>query len=288
MKKWGLFILLFLALIIISQLNISAGLDVDIKEHSNPYVEIENSEESIKVDIKENQLYEGNLLLVNEEHMAHKQSIKNDIVKIAEHEELMNGYEVLNNPIYLSEEIARKFSNMMVSAEKEGVSNFMITSGFRSFEEQEELFQEMGSEYALPAGYSEHNLGLSLDIGSTKEKIANSPQGNWIEKNSWKYGFILRYPKNKTNITGIQYEPWHFRYVGLPHSAVMKKKNLVLEEYLEYLKRKKQISVTLDERKYVITYYTISESRTINIPANSKYELSGDNMNGVIVTYFES
>src|SRR5690606_37126897 len=136
--------------------------------------------------------------------------------------------------------------------------------------------------------YSEHNLGLSLDIGSTQQKIENSPEGNWIEKNSWKYGFILRYPKDKTDITGIQYEPWHIRYVGLPHSAIMKEKNLVLEEYLEYLKRKKRISVSVNERKYIITYYTISEGRTINIPDNSHYELSGDNMGGVIVTHSES
>ena len=81
----------------------------------------------------------------------------------------------------------------------------------------------MGSDYALPAGYSEHNLGLSLDIGSTQKKMEKAPEGKWIEENVWKHGFVLRYPKNKSNITGIQYEPWHIRYVGLPHSAIMQK-----------------------------------------------------------------
>lgn len=142
----------------------------------------------------------------------------------------------------------------------------------------------MGSDYALPAGYSEHNVGLSLDVGSTQTKMAHAPEGKWIEENAWKYGFILRYPKDKTDITGIQYEPWHIRYVGLPHSAIMKEKNLVLEEYLEYVKEEKQISAEIDGETYNITYYPISQTGTINVPEDQHYEISGNNMDGVIVT----
>ncbi len=54
--------------------------------------------------------------------------------------------------------------------------------------------------------------------------MEKAPEGKWIEENVWKHGFVLRYPKNKSNITGIQYEPWHIRYVGLPHSAIMQKR----------------------------------------------------------------
>lgn len=73
-----------------------------------------------------------------------------------------------------------------------------------------------------------------------------APEGKWIEKNAWKYGFILRYPSDKTDVTGIQYEPWHIRYVGLPHSTIMQKMNLALEEYLDYLKKEESISVSIE------------------------------------------
>src|SRR5690606_30365585 len=181
MKKWGFFVLLCVVFILISQLYGASSVGVDIKEQSNQYREIKDSEDIKKVDIRESQIHEGNLLLVSKEYRAQRQSIKKDIVNLVECRELINGYGVLNNQIYLSEEIAREFSDMMLAAGKEGVSNFMVTSGFRSFEEQKALFQDMGSAYALPAGYSEHNLGLSLNIGSTQQKIEYSPEGNWIE-----------------------------------------------------------------------------------------------------------
>lgn len=81
------------------------------------------------------------------------------------------------------------------AAEKDGVSHFLISSSYRDFDEQSELYQKMGSNYALPAGYSEHNLGLSLDVGSTQMKMEKAPEGKWIEQEVWKYGFVLRYPK---------------------------------------------------------------------------------------------
>lgn len=286
MKKWGFFIFACLLLFIVSKQYVpSTG--VEIKEQLSGYADSNNSADMKKIAITEDQVYEGNLLLVNRDHGAQKQSIKKDIVSLVEREELMEGYGVLDNRIHLSEEIVSRFSEMMLAAEKDGVTDFIVTSGFRNFEEQEALYQEMGSEFALPAGYSEHNLGIALDIGSTQEKMANSPQGNWIEENSWKYGFILRYPKDKTDITGIQYEPWHIRYIGFPHSAIMKEKNFVLEEYLEYLQKEERISVTVNENNYLINYYNVSESMTITIPDSGHYEISGDNVNGVIVTFYE-
>ena len=79
--------------------------------------------------------------------------------------------------------------------------SILMSSGYRDFKEQSKLYKEMGSDYALPAGYSEHNLGLSLDVGSTQKKMEKAPEGKWIEENVWKHGFVLRYPKNKSNIT---------------------------------------------------------------------------------------
>jgi zinc D-Ala-D-Ala carboxypeptidase len=73
----------------------------------------------------------------------------------------------------------------------------------------------------------------------------------------------------------------------LPHSAIMKEKNFALEEYLDYLKEEKQFSASINGEKYKITYYPISGSRTINVPDNSYYEISGNNIDGVIVTVYE-
>jgi zinc D-Ala-D-Ala carboxypeptidase len=107
-----------------------------------------------------------------------------------------------------------------------------------------------------------------------------------LKKNAWSYGFILRYPRDKSAITGIQSEPWHFRYVGLPLSAIMQEKNLVLEQYLDFLKEKKTFTTTIDHQSYEISYYPVSNNTTIPVPADGHYEISGDNMDGVIVTVY--
>ncbi|MGM0835349.1 MAG: VanY-A/VanY-F/VanY-M family D-Ala-D-Ala carboxypeptidase [Bacillota bacterium] len=291
MKKWGFLLLSLLCL----------GLTfVNMEPFSEPKVKIQNYDQSEndievggrtpvniqKIDITEDQIYQGDLLLVNSEYPVHKESIKSDIVNLSANYELAQSYVLLGSDIYLSEDIAHKFSEMVAAAEKDGLQYFAITSGFRDFDEQSLLYQDMGSAYALPPGYSEHNLGLSLDVGSTQMKMADAPEGKWIEENAWKYGFILRYPEDKTDITGIQYEPWHIRYVGFPHSAIMKEKNFVLEEYMEYLKEEKNISASVNGEKYEISYYPITKNTTINVPANLRYEISGNNIDGVIVTVF--
>ncbi|WP_099156730.1 VanY-A/VanY-F/VanY-M family D-Ala-D-Ala carboxypeptidase [Virgibacillus ndiopensis] len=297
MKKWG-FLLLLLLCLCLTFIYIRAFFEpkadlpnVEVQVHDQYKNDKEEnrrvSENTKKIEIAVEQIYQGNLLLVNSEYPVHQESIKSDVVNLFTHNELVKGYGLLNNKTYLSKDLARKFSDMVTAAGKDGVSNFFITSGFRNFDEQSKLYQEKGSTYALPAGYSEHNLGLSLDVGSTQMKMAEAPEGKWIEKNAWKYGFILRYPEDKSDITGIQYEPWHIRYVGLPHSAIMKEKNFVLEEYLDYLKRKKKVSVEVEGEKYTVFYYPFSENMTIKIQENHVYEISGNNMDGVIVTVYE-
>lgn len=114
--------------------------------------------------------------------------------------------------------------------------------------------------------------------------MERAPEGKWVEENVWKHGFVLRYPKNKSNITGIQYEPWHIRYVGLPHSAIMQEKKFTLEEYLDFLKEKKEISTNVEGKEYKVSYYKFSNNTTISVPINQHYEISGNNMDGVIVT----
>lgn len=291
MKKWGFSLFLIACLVLTFVYIILTSQDkVEIQQYDpeKDALDYQGHSESIQQEeITKDQIYQGNLLLVNNEYPVHEESIKSNVVNLSMHNELTEGYVLLSNEIYLSKDIAHIFSEMIAAAEKEGRHSFVITSGFRSFEEQNILYQEMGSDRALPPGYSEHNFGLALDVGSTQMKMEDAPEGKWIGKNAWEYGFILRYPKDKTDITGIQYEPWHIRYVGLPHSAIMYEKNLVLEEYLEYLKEEQDISVNVNGEKYTVSYYPVSQGLTIKVPVNHHYEISGNNMDGVIVTVYE-
>ncbi|MBN3527247.1 VanY-A/VanY-F/VanY-M family D-Ala-D-Ala carboxypeptidase [Paenibacillus apiarius] len=294
MKKWG-FLLLFLLCLGFAFINKALFFQdkVEIQKYDQNHKDNIDNIENIgtplsiqKKEIAKEQIYQGNLLLINSKYPIRQESVKSDIVNLSKHNELINGYGLLNTNIYLSKGIAQKFSEMINDAVKEGVSQFFINSGYRDFDEQSVLYQEMGADYALPAGYSEHNSGLSLDVGSSLTKMERAPEGKWLQENAWKYGFILRYPKDKTDVTGIQYEPWHIRYVGFPHSAIMKEKNFALEEYMDFLKEQKSITTTIDHQVYKIFYYPISQNTTIPVPANGQYEISGNNMDGVIVTVY--
>jgi D-alanyl-D-alanine carboxypeptidase len=238
----------------------------------------------LTIQVTKDRIYKGELLLVNKAHPVPPGGEASETISLVKHRELERGFVILDKTIKLSPSLLKKFSAMIEVANKDGVNRFMISSGYRDEQEQGKLYKEMGPEYALPAGYSEHNLGLSLDIGSTQGAMEHAAEGKWLKDNAWKYGFILRYPEDKTAITGIRNEPWHFRYVGLPHSAIMHQKNFVLEEYLDYLKEQKSAKAKIGSQAYEIFYYPISKNTTVQVPANGLYELSGNNMDGVIVT----
>ncbi|AMR04968.1 MULTISPECIES: D-Ala-D-Ala carboxypeptidase VanY [Bacillus] len=286
MKKW-VFISFFIACTVCVGVYISPLFqkEIDVKiVGKDELVKAANNE---RKEITKEQIYKGDLLLVNRDYPVKKDSIRSDIINVNHNSELVRGYVIFDRNLRLSKDVVKKFLNVVDAAGKESVNHFLISSGYRDFQEQKQLYEKMGSDYALPAGYSEHNLGLSLDIGSTQKKMEKAPEGKWIEENVWKHGFILRYPKNKSNITGIQYEPWHIRYVGLPHSAIMQKKNFTLEEYLEFLKEEKEISTEVEGKKYTVSYYKVSGNMKVNVPANKQYAISGNNMDGVIVTVQE-
>ncbi|MFJ8416775.1 M15 family metallopeptidase [Bacillus paramycoides] len=286
MKKW-VFISLFILCTVCVGFYISPLFQKEIDVKIGGKDSAIKDANTKKIEITEEQVYKGNLLLVNKDYPVKKDSIRSDIINVAQNSELIRGYVVLDRNIRLSKDVVKKFLNVIDAAGKESVNHFLISSGYRDFQEQRQLYEKMGSDYALPAGYSEHNLGLSLDVGSTQKKMEKAPEGKWIEENVWKYGFVLRYPKNKSNITGIQYEPWHIRYVGLPHSAIMQKKKITLEEYLDLLKERKEISTDVEGKKYTVSYYKVSDRMNVNVPANKQYEISGNNMDGVIVTVQE-
>ncbi|MEH7223218.1 M15 family metallopeptidase [Bacillus sp. JJ1566] len=263
------------------------GTQSEVKCVSNMIIREAPTKKIRTVDINKDQIFQGDLLLVNTIFPINQIGIKDDIEPLSSIVELGKQFGTSIDSISLSKEAGLEFSRMMEAAKKDGLVHFSVNSGFRDFEQQAKLYEEMGSSYALPPGYSEHNLGLSIDVGSTLMKMESAPEGKWMEENAWKYGFILRYPKDKTDITGIEYEPWHFRYVGLPHSVLMKEKNFVLEEYIDYLKEEKTMKTTFDEKEYFISYHPVSETLEMVEPIFSEYEVSGNNVDGVVVTRYK-
>ena len=126
-----------------------------------------------------------------------------------------------------------------------------VVSGYRSEENQEEIFEskyasfreqgygrrqarELTEKWVAEPNTSEHETGLAVDINPDREKSGDEVYG-WLSENAHKYGFIKRYPESKTDITGIVNEPWHYRYVGETAAREMKKKDMCLEEYIEYI-----------------------------------------------------
>ena len=137
--------------------------------------------------------------------------------------------------------VADEFIKMKKDASKNNL-NIVAISGFRSFEYQDNLYNkyvkvdglEKADKYSARAGYSEHQTGLAIDISNGKKTymdFENTKEFNWMQKNSYKYGFILRYPKGKENITGYIYESWHYRYVGIKIALYIKKHNITYDEY---------------------------------------------------------
>ena len=154
--------------------------------------------------------------------------------------------------ILIHQEAAQALNTMMAAAKSEGITGFVLDNAYRSHAKQTTMFNrkvKKNPAYSLDRniplstaipGASEHEAGLAIDICGKKHRSMNeafgaSSYGVWLGENCHKYGFILRYPKGKEHLTGIVYEPWHFRYVGVELSMELYEKGWVLEEYYQYL-----------------------------------------------------
>ena len=236
-------------------------------------------------------IYTGNLLLVNADYPLHSFSEKNLIP--AE-----SGY-----PTVL---LHRDAANMLqLVLEKISAGHKIVpVSGYRSAEEQTAIYTESlrdnGMEYtkkfvAVPY-HSEHQTGLAIDLGLNQENIdficPNFPYDgicSKFRKEASHYGFIERYPEGKENITGIAHEPWHFRYVGYPHSEVIEEQGFTLEEYINYLKNipydGEHLIISDGGRDMEVFYLPANQANTtISLPEDAVYQVSGNNIDGFIIT----
>lgn len=144
--------------------------------------------------------------------------------------------------------------NMLNDIRKEGITNIWVQSSYRSVEDQTRIYNNKVQEYKNKGkseenakklteevinkpGCSDHNLGLGVDFNYVKEDFEDTQAYKWLIKNAEDYGFVLRYPKNKENITKVNYEPWHWRFVGIDDAKKMNELKMCLEEYVEYLSK---------------------------------------------------
>lgn len=237
------------------------------------------------------EIYKGDLILVNSQYPY----LENDDVPLA----LVQGNA---SPVLMRRNAVSLLSNLM--EKMNGWQRITPVSGFRSMQEQrtiwDESLKENGLEftetYVAVPGHSEHQTGLAIDLGLIKPYIdfirPDFPYSGICQQfreRASEYGFIERYPKGKESVTGIGHEPWHFRYVGVPHAAIMKEQGMVLEEYMEFLKQyaygEKHYRYKMKGYEIKVSYLKAEVDKTeLLLYSEQPCSISGNNMDGFIIT----
>ena len=191
-----------------------------------------------------------------------------------------------------------------------GNNGVMARSGYRTVEYQQELYEDdlassgaSSSTLVAMPGYSEHHTGLVVDFTTYNSQTDSYREFDgtgdfaWIMENCHRYGFINRYPEGKEKLTFIDNEPWHFRYVGIPHASIMKDYDFCLEEYIDFIKNYTidsgfLLKDTDDGARYIVYYVPLSSGETTAVYHPKRhgsdefypYSISGNNVDGFIVT----
>ena len=192
------------------------------------------------------------LILVNQSNPIPEDFVPDNLINLSEI------VPATKSVIYFNEQASEDYYNMLLEMREHGLSDLYAISGYRTYRQQEVLFNNrvnsLDMEYEkawaeaarviAPPGNSEHQTGLALDVSIRSinfaliQRFARTPEYQWLVENSHRYGFIIRYPENKTHITGIIFEPWHLRYVGPDHALKIYESGLTLEEYIYTLDKK--------------------------------------------------
>lgn len=244
----------------------------------------------------ETALSEGTLVLVNADY-AFDPALP-QTVRVYEHKS--ESYLVKDVYLSVTPEAMDALNRWMDDfAAQTGIADVNIIAGWRSYDDQVAIYdnavaskgQAHADAYIALPGHSEHHTGLAVDLGTYD--VSSSTSGGfdgdgayaWAVGHAWEYGFVQRYPPAKSDITGISYESWHFRYVGLPHAYVMTTENLCLEEYIDCLRGYpfdgEHLRVRCQGQAYEIYYCRGSR---IVVPTSGDYTVSGNNADGYIVT----
>ena len=175
------------------------------------------------------------------------------------------------------------YSDLSAAVTEHTGKKLYVSSTYRTQEEQEELYKEDPSIANAP-GASEHQTGLGLDVyvtGNAGFGFIKTEAGQFVNSESWKYGFIIRYPSFGKDKTSMQFEPWHLRYVGEPHARVIYNNHETLEEYVDSLKLGNWYQVG----KYWISRQSLQDGSTLQLPEDyTSAVVSPDNLGNVVIT----
>ncbi|MDD6756504.1 MAG: M15 family metallopeptidase [bacterium] len=213
------------------------------QEHKNKKTEEIVTDVNIGIDkpyytnTKPSKLLNSNLILVNKYNYLTEDYIPENLEEIS--------IEYARSGMQLVSEAKETFETLSQEAKKDGMT-IIAMSSYRSYDYQVNLYnnyvksdgKDAADAYSARPGFSEHQTGLAVDIYNKElpyTSFEETKEFEWMQKNAYKYGFILRFPKDKVNITGYQYEAWHYRYVGKKAAKYIHDHNITLEEY--YIKK---------------------------------------------------
>lgn len=259
-------------------------------------VTVPKPEGFLLAEFTEDAIHRGDLILVN--HVTpYRFPEESSLFRVAE---MKNGSYYIRSTDLLLAPAAQEALNVMLDEflSQGGSKTVNLVAAWRSREVQQHLYEQSAARYgadhaeqyvALP-GHSEHHTGLAMDFSlyfpdGTSADFNGEGEWAWITENAHRFGLILRYPEGKAALTGIAYEPWHFRYVGVPHAAAMQKLGMCLEEYHAYLRtfpyEGEHLFLTLGADRYEIWFERGSDA---HLPIEGEYTVSGNNVDGLIIT----
>jgi D-alanyl-D-alanine dipeptidase/carboxypeptidase len=242
--------------------------------------------------IPKKSVHAGNLILVNGQYPYCSGNVESSLVPVHS-----------DSSVLLERRAAVLLSKLMSSIE--GWEQISAVSGCRSRAEQQEIYDQslrdngaaFTEQFVARPDQSEHQTGLAIDLGLRKQEIdfirPDFPYSGICQtfrEKAVAYGFIERYPKGKEAITGIAHEPWHFRYVGAPHAAIMTELGLTLEEYHVFLKQypygEKRFLYRTGNQNIEVSYIkaTAGADTEFEIEDNIPYSVSGNNADGFVLT----
>ena len=248
----------------------------------------------ISIRMEPSDISRGYLILINHDH-SYEIPDDPDLVYIAD--EKTTSYMVSDDNLLISRSVIGPLNEMMDAFYTEtGRDTVAVISAFRSPERQQEILDryiaQLGRAEALRwaaiPGHSEHHTGLAIDFGFYSYGVFRTFLGTgtnaWFSRNSYNFGFILRYPYEKSEITQTAYEPWHFRFVGKPHAYIMFRNDWSLEEYIEIIMertREEPFRAVFNEETFEIFFTRDTE---IMVTHDCEVDISGNNIDGFIVT----
>lgn len=239
-------------------------------------------------------IFKGSLILANKMHPINKSLNTDNLISLNQSKDIL-----------LERKTAACFMRLIndLKCERE----IIPISGYRSYEEQKKIYddsllsngREFTQQYVALPDCSEHQTGLAIDVAKKSDKInflcpdfPNSGLCAEFNKKAADYGFIQRYTTDKEKLTGISCEPWHFRYVGIPHAHIMNENNFCLEEYLIFIKdfeyQKKHLKININKNEIELFYINNKRNEGIDLDDDELIDISGDNEDGFIASVIRS